>query len=64
MILLIGHLNSEIADERPFIKSTVNYVGNIKDQYFDFADVNPLSEVSDWLEIMEMPYKFFANSNW
>ncbi len=53
-----------VADERPFIESTVKYVGNITDQYLDFAEVNPLSEVDDWLETMEMPYKFFANSNW
>jgi asparagine synthase (glutamine-hydrolysing) len=55
---------NRIANERPFIKSTVEYVGNIKDHYFDFDQTNPLSEVTDWLDIMEMPYKFFANSNW
>lgn len=55
---------SLIADERPYIKSTVQYVGNISDHYFNFAEVNPLEEVDDWLSIMEMPYKFFANSNW
>ena len=52
------------ADERPFIKSTVNHVGNISDHYLDFGDVNPLREIDDWLEIMEMPYKFFATSYW
>lgn len=52
------------ADERPFIKSTVQYVGNIKDHYHDFDEVNPLSEIDDWLDTMEMPYKFFANANW
>ncbi|KRE75527.1 asparagine synthase-related protein [Paenibacillus sp. Soil750] len=53
-----------IADERPLIKSTVAYVGNIHDQYFDFAGKSALSEVDEWLDIMEMPYKFFENSVW
>lgn len=53
-----------IADERPYIESTVQYVGNIKDRYFDFKEVHPLIEIDDWLNIMEMPYKFFANSIW
>lgn len=53
-----------LADERPFIQSTVKHVGNIKDLYLDFEGINPLDEVDDWLKIMEMPYKFFANSNW
>lgn len=53
-----------LADERPLIKSTVAHVGNINDQYLDFAGKSALSEVDDWLEIMEMPYKFFANSVW
>lgn len=53
-----------LADERPFIQSTVQHVGNITDHYMDFAGISPLSEINDWLETMEMPYKFFANSNW
>lgn len=53
-----------LADERPFIHSTVKHVGNIKDFYLDFDGINPLNEVDDWLKTMEMPYKFFANSNW
>lgn len=52
------------ANERPFIQSTVQYVGNIQDHYHSFAEVNPLSEINEWLGIMEMPYKFFANANW
>jgi asparagine synthase (glutamine-hydrolysing) len=56
--------NNVIADESSYIKSTVQYVGNIKDYYLDFAGTNPLSEITDWHEIMEMPYKFFANSIW
>ncbi|MEH7074912.1 asparagine synthase-related protein [Neobacillus drentensis] len=53
-----------IPDERPFIKETVDYVGNINDQYLDFPGQSPLTEVDDFLSIMEMPYKFFDNSFW
>lgn len=53
-----------IADESPFIQSTVEFVGGIKQKYCDFADRNSLSEVDDFLKIMEMPYKFFENSFW
>ncbi|MEH7011461.1 asparagine synthase-related protein [Neobacillus niacini] len=52
------------ADERPFIKETVKYVGNIKDYYLNFKGKNSLSEVDDFLELMEMPYKFFENTFW
>ncbi|MBM7618260.1 asparagine synthase (glutamine-hydrolyzing) [Bacillus tianshenii] len=53
-----------IADERCFIKPTVNYVGNINDNYLDFAGESSYSVIDDWLDIMEMPYKFFENSFW
>ncbi|MEH7302880.1 lasso peptide isopeptide bond-forming cyclase [Neobacillus drentensis] len=53
-----------LADERPYIQSTVQYVGNITDQYLDFKGKTPYSEIDDWLETMEMPYKFFENSIW
>ncbi|WP_411332978.1 asparagine synthase-related protein [Metabacillus indicus] len=53
-----------VADERPHIKSTVDYVGNINDQYSSFPKSNPYSEIDEWLDIMEMPYKFFENSFW
>lgn len=51
-------------DERQHIKSTVNYVGGIKDHYLDFEGKNSYSEIDDFLETMEMPYKFFENSFW
>jgi asparagine synthase (glutamine-hydrolysing) len=51
-------------DERPLIKSTVQHVGNITDQYFNFPGRNSFSEVENFLEVMEMPYKFFENSFW
>jgi asparagine synthase (glutamine-hydrolysing) len=53
-----------IANETPFIKSTVDFVGNIKDYYFDFNDKNSYSEIDDIMNIMEMPYKFYVNSFW
>lgn len=55
---------SRLADERPYIQSTVQHAGNIQDHYLDFEGKSPLSEVDDWLETMEMPYKFFENSFW
>jgi asparagine synthase (glutamine-hydrolysing) len=55
---------SRFADERPYIQSTVGYVGNINDNYLDFKGLSPLSEIDDWLDTMEMPYKFFENSFW
>lgn len=55
---------SRISDERPFIKSTVNYVGNITDHYLNFKDRSPVSDIDVWLESLEMPYKFFLNSYW
>ena len=53
-----------VADERSFIQSTVQHVGNIQDHYFEFEGKSPLSEVDDWLELLEMPYKFFENTFW
>lgn len=51
-------------DERPFIHSTVQHIGGIKDHYLDFEGSNSFSEINNFLEIMEMPYKFFENSFW
>lgn len=56
--------NYYIPNERPYIKKTVDYVGNINDQYFCFEGKSPLSEIDEFLEIMEMPYKFFENTFW
>ncbi|WP_144549939.1 lasso peptide isopeptide bond-forming cyclase [Peribacillus simplex] len=53
-----------LADERPFIKSTVNHLGGITDHYCDFKGKDSYSEIEDFLDIMEMPYKFFENSFW
>ncbi|MFJ8265547.1 lasso peptide isopeptide bond-forming cyclase [Peribacillus asahii] len=53
-----------LADERPFIQSTVDYVGRITNHYYDFKGQDSYSEVDDFLDVMEMPYKFFENSFW
>jgi asparagine synthase (glutamine-hydrolysing) len=55
---------SRFSDERPYIQSTVDHVGNMTSNYLDFPGISPLSEINDWLETMEMPYKFFENSFW
>ncbi|NHM29244.1 lasso peptide isopeptide bond-forming cyclase [Neobacillus terrae] len=51
-------------DERPFIKKTVEYVGGITDHYYDFDGRSSYTEIDDYLEVMEMPYKFTENSFW
>lgn len=53
-----------VADETPYIRATAQYAGNINDQYMDCPDKSPLSVVDDWLDVLEMPYKFFENSFW
>ncbi|MFP3123385.1 lasso peptide isopeptide bond-forming cyclase [Ectobacillus funiculus] len=56
--------NHLMPDERPLIKATVQHIGGLKDQYLDFEGRDPFSEIEDFLEMMEMPYKFFENSFW
>ncbi|MEH6944562.1 asparagine synthase-related protein, partial [Bacillus sp. JJ722] len=53
-----------MADERPLINSTIDYVGNIDAQFLNFEGRSPLTEIDEWLDLMEMPYKFFENSVW
>ncbi|QGQ47213.1 lasso peptide isopeptide bond-forming cyclase [Metabacillus sediminilitoris] len=53
-----------VPDERPFVHSTVKYVGGINDHYLDFGDRNSYSEIDSLLEVLEMPYKYFENSFW
>lgn len=55
---------SRIANERPYIESTIRHVGGITENFLDFKGKNPLTEIDDILETMEMPYKFFENSIW
>jgi len=53
-----------IADETPYIQSTVKHVGGIKDHYLDFPGSNSYRIIDELLEVLEMPYKFFENSFW
>ncbi|MFC5406792.1 asparagine synthase-related protein [Cohnella soli] len=55
---------SEMADESPAIRSIVKHVGGISDRYLPFEGRSPLTEIEDFLDVMEMPYKFFENSFW
>lgn len=53
-----------ISDESPFIRSVVEHVGGIDAHYLDFPDRDSFTEIDRFLEMMEMPYKFFENSYW
>lgn len=52
------------ADERPYIESTVAHVGNINPHYLSFPERNPWTDIDAWLDVYEMPYKFYENSFW
>lgn len=54
-----------IANERPFIETTVNHIGgNVSESYLDLADRDPYADLDELLDIREMPYKAFENSFW
>ncbi|WP_417898978.1 asparagine synthase-related protein [Bacillus haimaensis] len=53
-----------IADERPFIETTINHIPNLKENFLNFENDCPYNEIDDFLDIMESPYKFFENSIW
>ncbi|MCV9888147.1 asparagine synthase-related protein [Metabacillus halosaccharovorans] len=53
-----------LPNEKPYIKETVKHVGNIIDQYLSFSRESPLDVIDDFLNVMEMPYKFFENAFW
>ncbi|WP_054939086.1 asparagine synthase-related protein [Paenibacillus ihuae] len=55
---------SRMADERPYIKATVNHVGNIKDTYVNLPGQSPFTEIDTMLQVLEAPYKNFENSFW
>lgn len=52
------------ADETPYIRATAEHVGNIASHRLDFAGVCPMAGVDDWLDLLEMPYKYFENAYW
>ncbi|WP_409290509.1 asparagine synthase-related protein [Peribacillus sp. SCS-37] len=53
-----------IPNETKLIKMTAAYIGHIDDQYYSFKDRDSYTEIDSFLDIMEMPYKFFENSFW
>jgi asparagine synthase (glutamine-hydrolysing) len=55
---------SRIPNETPYIRSTLDFIGNSESNILDFNNENALTVMDDWLDIMEMPYKFFENSFW
>ncbi|WP_410513571.1 asparagine synthase-related protein [Paenibacillus sp. BR2-3] len=58
------NLPRRFADERPYIQSTIYHVGNIVPSFLNFPEMSPYTEIDDWLDTLEMPYKFFENSFW
>ncbi|TLS49391.1 asparagine synthetase B [Paenibacillus antri] len=55
---------SRVADETPNIRETIDYVGNIEGHFMSFKDKSSYTEIDDWLDAMEAPYKFYENSYW
>lgn len=53
-----------IPNERPFIEKTIDFVGNIRPHYESFPGRSPFTEIDAFLDILEMPYKYFENSFW
>lgn len=58
------NLGKRVADERPYIHETINHVGNIQPSFLNFPEQSPYTEIDEWLDILEMPYKFIENSYW
>lgn len=56
--------NHTAADETPYIRATAAHVGNIASHCLDFAGFGPMEGVDDWLDLLEMPYKYFENAYW
>lgn len=53
-----------VANERPYIEATVQQMDNAIAHYVKGSEGHALEEVDEWLDIMEMPYKFFGTSVW
>lgn len=47
-----------VANESSFVHKTVNYIGRLQDHYLDFEGKDSYKQIDEFLEIMEMPYKF------
>ena len=53
-----------MADEREYISSTSEYVSGVNSHYLSFDGEDSLSNMDEFIEILETPYKFFENSVW
>ncbi|OKP95540.1 asparagine synthase-related protein [Paenibacillus sp. P46E] len=58
------NIGKRVADERPYIQETIDHVGNIQPNFLNFPHLSPYNDIDEWLDIMEMPYKFIENSYW
>src|SRR5699024_10526833 len=52
------------ANEQPYIADVVHKTGNISPHYLPSNERCPLEEIDYFLDVMEMPYKFFENTYW
>ncbi|MFI2857929.1 asparagine synthase-related protein [Paenibacillus sp. JSM ZJ436] len=53
-----------LANERPLIEQTVQFAGNMEPSYLSFQGASPFTEIDEWLDTLESPYKFFDNTFW
>ncbi|GGF90429.1 asparagine synthetase B [Paenibacillus albidus] len=58
------NIGRRVADERPYIRETIKHVGNIEPSFLNFPERSFYTELDEWLDILEMPYKFIENSYW
>ncbi|WP_274649404.1 asparagine synthetase B family protein [Paenibacillus humicola] len=57
-------VSDPVNDERSLIKQMVRHIGGTSDHNLYFPENSPLSDMDEWLDILEMPYKFVDNSFW
>ncbi len=54
-----------LPNETPYINSTVSFLGsNVCQNYLSFDNKDPYTEIDSFLDVLEMPYKYFENSYW
>ncbi|WP_187434463.1 asparagine synthase [Paenibacillus methanolicus] len=53
---------NEMADETPFVQETIDFVGNIRENYLTASGKSPWTEVDALLDIFESPYKNFEGT--
>lgn len=53
-----------VANEKEYIEEISNKYKNIDVTYFDFANMNAVSNIEELLDIIEQPYKIVSNFFW